>query len=243
MGYEVVFSYKESGDSPGQYSEEIKKKTCKIGKTTENVSLESLAARIMSQLARRNILIVDVEIYEYAKKQLKYRESADGIVIKNRKFSFASGAVVELDSDESLEEEDDDFKPVPSPSKDLADRSCPIKRAELKNLVPSKRVLRYEVYEPEPLSEFKAKQKGLKFTVGKKYPVYSEESLGTSVLYKTTDDSGREVTVGAEYFVAVGTGLVMQDEGPKYVGAENQKEEINLWGNYESTDMPDIRSR
>lgn len=243
MGYEVVFSYKESGDSPGHYSDEIKKKTCRIGRTTEDVPLESLAARIMSQLARRNILIVDVEIYEYAKKQLKYRESADGIVIKNRKFSFASGCIVELDSDEEPLEED--FKPIPSPSKDLADRSCPIvaKKAELKNIAPSKRVLRYEAYEPEPLSEFKAKQKGLKFTVGKRYPIYSEESLGTSVVYKTTDDSGKEVSVGAEYFVAVGAGLAMQDEGPKYVGAENQKEEINLWGNYERTEMPDIRRK
>lgn len=242
MGYEVVFSYKESGDSPGEYSDEIKRKTCRIGKATEDVPLESLAGRIMSQLARRNILIVDVEIYEYAKKQLKYRESADGIVIKNRKFSFSSGGVVELDSDDDSPEEDD-FRPIPSPSRDLADRSCPMKRPELKNLAPSRRVLRYEVYEPEPLSEFKAKQKGLKFTVGKRYPIYSEESLGTSVLYKTADDSGREVTVGAEYFVAVGAGLTMQDDGPKYVGAENQKEEINLWGNYESTDMPDIRRK
>lgn len=242
MGYEVVFSYKESGDSPGEYSDEIKRKTCRIGKATEDVPLESLAGRIMSQLARRNILIVDVEIYEYAKKQLKYRESADGIVIKNRKFSFSSGGVVELDSDDDSPEEDD-FRPIPSPSRDLADRSCPMKRPELKNLAPSGRVLRYEVYEPEPLSEFKAKQKGLKFTVGKRYPIYSEESLGTSVLYKTADDSGSEVTVGAEYFVAVGSGLTMQDDGPKYVGAENQKEEINLWGNYESTEMPDIRRK
>lgn len=240
MGYEVVFSYKESGEKPGEYSEEVKKKTCRIGKTTEDVPLEDLAGKIMSQLARRNILIVDVEIYEYAKKRLSYRESSDGIVIKNKKFGFASGVVVETEGfDESDEEED--FKPIPSVSKELADKSCPI---AAKNLAkPQRRALRHEAYEPEPLAEFKAKQKGLKFTVGKRYPIYSESSMGTTIVYKTTDDSGRDVDVSSEYFVALGTGLVAQDDGPKYVGAENQKEEINLWGNFEGMDMPDIRRK
>lgn len=241
MGYEVVFSYKESGDKPGEYSEEVKKKTCRIGKTTEEVPLEDLAGRIMSQLARRNILIVDVEIYEYAKKKLSYRESSDGIVIKNKKFGFASGGVVEVEGFGDADE-DEDFKPIPSPSKELADKSCPV--AAAKNLAkPHRRALRHEAYEPEPLAEFKAKQKGLKFTVGKKYPIYSESSMGTTIVYKTTDDSGRDVDVSSEYFVALGAGLLEQDEGPRYVGAEDRKEEINLWGNFESSDMPDIRRK
>ena len=63
MGYEVVFSYKEATGNPGEYSDEVKKKTAKIGKTTEEISLDALAGKVMSQLARRNILIVDVEIY------------------------------------------------------------------------------------------------------------------------------------------------------------------------------------
>lgn len=241
MGYEVVFSYKESAGKPGEYGEEVKKKTCRIGRTTEDVPLDVLAGKIMSQLARRNILIVDVEIYEYAKKKMSYRESSDGIVLKNKKFSFASGSVAELEGFEEGSEEDEDFKPIPSPSKDLADKSCPI---AAKNLAkPHRRALRHEIYEPEPLAEFKAKQKGLKFTVGKKYPIYSESSMGTTIVYKTTDDSGREVDVSSEYFVAIGAGLMDQDDGPRYVGAEDRKEEINLWGNTEHVDMPDIRRR
>lgn len=240
MGYEVIFSYKESGDKPGQYLDDVKTKTCRIGKTTEDVPLDVLAGKIMSQLARRNILIVDVEIYEYAKKKLGYRESSDGIVIKNRKFGFSLGSVVEVHGFEDSGDDDvEDFKPMPSPSKELADKSCPLKTP----VKTSKRVIRHEVYEPEPLSEFKAKQKGLKFTVGRRYPIYSESSMGTTVVYKTTDDSGRDVDVSSEYFVAIGAGLAMQDEGPRYVGAENQKEEINLWGNYENTDMPEIRRK
>lgn len=243
MGYEVVFSYKESGENPGEYLDEIKTKISRVGKTIEDVPLENLANKIMSQLARRNVLIVNVEIYEYAKKKLSYRESSDGIVIKNKKFSFSSGNIVELDLEEEIEEDtEEEFKPIPSPSKDLADKSCPLVSSKNKNN-SLKRPLRYEVYEPEPLSEFKAKQKGLKFTVGNRYPIYSEESAGGMIIYKTIDDSGKEINVSSEYFIVAGAGISMQDDEAKYVGAEDQKQEINLWGNYETVEMPDIRRK
>jgi hypothetical protein len=238
MGYELIFHYKESTEKPGTYSEELKNKTYKVGKVTEDVELDVLAGKILSQLARRNILIVDVEIYEYAKKKISYRETVDGIVIKNKKFSFDSGSITSKEEFEDDQDQELDFKPLPSPSKELADKSCPLVS---KNI--AKRIIRYEAYEPEPLAQFKAKQKGLKFTMGKKYPIYSESSMGSTIVYKTKDDSGKEVDVSAEYFVAVGTGVSQEDEGPKYVGAENQKDEINLWGRYEQVDMPDIRGR
>lgn len=239
MGYEVVYRYKEAAGEPGVYSEEVKERSAKIGRVTDEVSLDALAAKIMTQLARRNVLIVDVEIWEYARKRVSYRETNTGIVIKNRKFSFDAGRVVETEEFEEASaqaEEEPEFKPIPSPSKDLADRSCPIAN---RNLV--RRAIRHEIYDPEPLAEFKAAQKGLRFTKGRKYPIHSESSMGATVVYKTTDDAGKEVSVSSEYFVAIGAGLVKQDEGPTYVGAENQREEINLWGTYESTDMPDIR--
>lgn len=237
MGYEIVFHYKEVSDKPGVYQEEIKTKTAKVGKSNDDIGIDVLAGKIMSQLARRNILIVDVEIYEFAKKKIGYRETSDGIVIKNKKFSFDSGAIVI--TDEFDNEIDEDFKPLPSPSKDRADRSCPL---ATKNIA-SKRQIRQEIYDPDPVGLHKARQKGLRFTPGKKYPIYSEESLGSTLVYTSSDDSGKEVKVNAEYFVAIGTGLIEQDSGPKYVGAENQSEEINLWNNYEQIDMPEIRRK
>lgn len=247
MGYEIIFHYKEVADKPGIYKEEVKTKTYKVGKVTEEIELDVLAGKVMSQLVRRNILIVDVEIFEYAKKKISYRETSDGIVIKNKKFSFDNSKITateefEEDSGQTLE----DFKPLPSPSTEMADRSCPIVQKNLvsqKNLAPQRRAIRYEMFEPEPLALHKAQQKGLKFTVGKKYPIHAEESAGSTIVYKTTDDKGKEVSVSSEYFVAMGAGLMQQDDGPTYVGAENQKQEINLWGNYETVDMPDIRRR
>jgi hypothetical protein len=80
--------------------------------------------------------------------------------------------------------------------------------------------------------------------MGKRYPIYSESSMGTTILYKTTDDSGRDVEVSSEYFMAVGAGLSMEEEtSPRYVGAESRQDDINLWGNYESVEVPDIRRK
>jgi hypothetical protein len=237
MGYELVFHYKEAGEQPGSYKEEVKNKSYKIGKVTEDVSLDVVAAKIMAQLARRNILIIDVEIYEYAKKKLSYRETTDGIVLKNKKFSFDSRSVVLTEEFEEDAQPQPDFKPIPSPSKELADKSCPLAKT---NLV--KRAIRQEIYDPDPIGKQKVSQKGLKFTVGKRYSIYSEESMGSTLVYDTTDDSGRNVKVSSEYFVAIGAGLI-EAEQPNYVGAENQKHEIDLWKNYEQVEMPDIRRK
>ena len=101
--FEIKYFYKESAE-PGFYKDEILTKTLKVGRFGEDISLEILAGKIMAQLARRNILIVDIEIYEYAKKKIKYKETDSGIIIKNKKFSFDSGAVVEsnLEDDEEV---------------------------------------------------------------------------------------------------------------------------------------------
>lgn len=241
MGYEVIYRYKEATGEPGQYSDDIKERSAKIGKVTEDVGLDALAAKIMTQLARRNILIVDIEIYEYAKKKVSYRETSSGIVIKNKKFSFDAGNVVEtgdFEESETEPQQEDEFKPIPSPSRELANQSCPIAN---KNL--ARRPIRHEVYDPEPMGEFKARQKGLKFTKGRKYPIYSESSMGTTIVYRTTDDSGKDTDISSEYFVAIGAGLMQQEDAPSYVGAENQRDEINLWRNYENMDMPDLRRK
>ena len=232
MGYEIIFHYKES-EGIGSYAEEVKTKSYKIGKITEDVPLEVLAGKVMAQLARRNILIVDVEIYEYAKKLLSYKEKADGIVIKNRKFSFDSGCVVSA-------EEFEEHEQPPPPMRGI-DTPRPV--VQSKNL--ARRAIRHEVYDPDPIGEQKVKQKGCRLTLGKKYSIYSEESMGATLIYSLTDDSGKDVKVNAEYFVAVGAGLSQENEGPRYVGAENQKHEVNLWGNNQDqrVEMPDIRGR
>lgn len=42
----------------------------------------------MGQLARRDIFVSGVEVFELSKKPISFRESDGGVVIKNKKFTF-----------------------------------------------------------------------------------------------------------------------------------------------------------
>ena len=95
MGYEIIFSYRQASDTEkGVYEDEIKSKKVKIGSSEDNLGLEAAAGRIFAQFARRNILVTEVEIWEYSKKKLSFKETDDGFLIKNRKFRFDDGTML-----------------------------------------------------------------------------------------------------------------------------------------------------
>lgn len=71
-----------------QNSESVKTFTKNVGRRNAEISLEQVAAVIMGQLARRDIYITNVEVYEYAKREVSFKETKNGVVIKGRKFSF-----------------------------------------------------------------------------------------------------------------------------------------------------------
>lgn len=249
MGFEIIYHYKQSSDIPGEYVDEILTKTSKIGKYDEDVSLEVLAGKIMAQLARRNILIVDIEIFEYTKKKISYKENENGILIKNKKFSFDSGAVI------SSEAEDDDEIAKILEDEVLLDKIKKIIKPESSDEIEKpkvnlcqknktdKKVLRLEIYDPELMTKAKVEQKGYKFTVGKKYPIFLEKSLGAGLLnYLTKDDSDREVEVSSECFIVPPAGLSFNEDEPQYHGATSC--EVDLWKNTKTEEMmPDIRRR
>ena len=246
MGFEIKYFYKESSEF-GQYKDEILSKTSKVGKFEEDVPLEVLAGKIMSQLARRNILIVDIEIYEYAKKKINYKETDSGIIIKNKKFSFDSGAILEsgLQDDEEVSRilEDEDLLNKIKNAIGIQKESKKINLAKKPTEV-SKKFIRKEVYDPEIVTKHKVEQKGYKFTVGKAYPIFSEKSLiGGVINYLTNDDSGREVEVAAECFVAQSSGLLFEDDA-EMQNSNFRDKEINLWRNIDTnSDVPEIRRR
>lgn len=253
MGFEITYYYKEA-TGPGIYNEEVLMKTSKIGKFDEDVSLETLAGKIMAQLARRNILIVDVEIFEYTKKKINYKENETGIVIKNKKFSFDTGAAITASSEEDEElarilQDEELIKKIKSALNLNVSTNKGCQAQGLKNLCPrnskteGKKSLRQEVYDPEVIAKMKVEQKGYKFTVGKKYSIFSEKSLGGNMVYVTKDDTGREVEVGADCFIVPPVGLSFDAEEPQYFGASGNSD-VDLWKNVRTEDqMPDIRSR
>lgn len=224
MGFEVIYHYKELADEnvPGVYKEEIKTKTSKIGKSNDEVSFEVLASKILSQLARRNILIINFEIFEFVKKKINFKETDDGIVIKNKKYKFDGKINSFIDLNEIEDENDDQDQ-----DQEIDVSPCSLKQS--KKLKPKNSVLRYEYFDPEIMSLHKAKQKGLKFTQGKKYPICSEENMGSTIIYCTIDDSDKEVKVSSEYFSAAPV-------------AASSNKDIDLWSRYNiDSEVPDIR--
>jgi hypothetical protein len=256
MGYEVVYHYREKLEE-GDYSEEVKTKTTKVGSAYEEVPLEACAAKVMAQLARRNILITDVEIYEFTKKKISFKEADDGILIKNRKFRFDDGPVACVGEEGIDKEETFTLESLESNPQVLAAITQALQKshpqvaqafqphqANSNHSKHHKRPKRSEVFDPELLTLHKAQQAGLKFTQGKAYPIYEEETIGTppvtKTLYTTKDDSGKEIQVSAEYFTMPSTGKLSFED--QMVG-DGPAEGIDLWGNTNAvqTEMPSLR--
>jgi len=178
MGFEIIFKYHEEIEKGEYNKEELKTKKVKVGSAEDDIELSVVAGKIMAQLARRNILVMEVEIYEFTKKKLSYKEAADGLVIKNKKFRFDDGAVVDAPAEVAppVAAALPSSIPTPTPAAPAQNGGSP---------------LRYEIYDPiEPALVHEDKRRGYKFTIGKRYPIYKEEIRPMGVQYTTTDDGG-----------------------------------------------------
>jgi hypothetical protein len=256
MGYELNFKFKEE-ITKGEYAEEIKEKKVKVGDPWEEVPLEQVAGKIMAQLARRNILIVDVEIYELKKSKLSYKEADDGIVIKNKKFKFDDGAAVVpvvMDEASALEAaigslDDEAMRAKLLKMLKPSNGSPGTALALPKNTNPGINLagpLKYETFDPNP-QELSGIQAAL--TPGKRYAILREESKGqgvfTRVYYFLKDDKNRDVKVPAECFVATtNTMLRFENEVNDPLTSSGRDPGIRLsYGSEANDDVPDLRRR
>lgn len=235
MGYEVTYYYhpkKEDGN--GYNMEEEKILTKKVGKAFDDTPLEKLAGAVMSQMARRDVLIFDVEIDELTRKNISFKESKDGrgILLKGKKYSFNATAdlvcedIVEVEEHQEHQEElDPEAVPEGVQPHELRDqrnltddlysnpnRPVPVKRTPLSqkyNINPNK-VLYWVYFEPEFYAN-QARSIGLKLTENKKYPVHHvvEHPTGSIEHQKLviTDDAGRQIEADQKFFTSAGVGL------------------------------------
>lgn len=237
MGYEITFHYKEN--------EESKVKTINVGTPNEEISLELVAGKVFAQLARRNILVTDVEINEFTKKAVRYKEVDDGIIIKNKKFKFDDGIMTSCSSPDPTEAEEEAnriieliknhpalsqvakniAKPtqpteVPvSQDEEYIETEAPVLRPTppapapkpvAKTPNPFGKVLRQEVYSPPDEFLREAKRRGLKFTVGKTYPIYKEKTIGENediLVYTTINDANERQNISAIHFLPITKGF------------------------------------
>lgn len=203
MGFEVSFKYHEKRTQGGYDTENVKEFKKDIGKATDDVPLEKLAKVILAQLARRDIWVIDVEIYEYSKKKVSFNETKGGVVIKHKKFNLDHG---EITSEDVI-----DVTP-PQPVQHVVQMQHTTQIVPVKPQVNGKppaalidKPIRYEYYDPQfPELVQAAKKRGYKFTLGKKYPIYEEKpdprGVIAGMIYHTEDDNGQRQVLNALHF-------------------------------------------
>lgn len=256
MGFECLYHYHERVE--GEYNREEKKTfKKKVGDPFEEVSLEKLAGAVMAQLARRDVWIVDVELYELSKKAISFKEAKGGIILKNKKFLFEGGG----DDSSSVIVQDMVQAPAPqqyaSPSQNGNGQHVNIQGQAPNPTVgvnpnqqphergQPRRPIDWMVFSPELPQMPEIKQKNLRFTPDKKYPVFEKrESPTGGEVFVMVDDTGREQLVSDKYFVPGNVQLLADRElGFSQNAAQRDGGKLYWGGANNEPDMPDIRRR
>ena len=245
MAFEIVFKYYECLEDGIDYDKSnILSYTKNLGNIFEEVSLEKLASMILTQLARRDVFVFDVEVFELVKKKISYKQSKNNILIKNKKFGFSGETIVVQEIEESnllscKQESEVDNNFVAQLKQIIKSNASAAHAPAAAPPVPSKslkdsRPIRKMIFVPSDTSYLKGKP--LRFTPNKVYSVYREKlaNNGIGMILCTIDDMGREVEVTDEYFINDTINLMNEN-------TEVLKEDVLNWSGSKGVDMPDLR--
>tara|TARA_Y100000034_G_scaffold106329_1_gene134951 strand:+ start:2175 stop:2891 length:717 start_codon:yes stop_codon:yes gene_type:complete len=183
MGYEVTYKYYEKAER-GYKTEEEKDLKAKIGDPFEEVPMEKLAAAIMAQFARRDIMVFDADIVELTRKPIKFKETKGGVILKNKKYSFDQGT--ELHCENLVEVTNEGPAPLQMPA-----TQQPAVAAR-KVAAASHTPIRYEYFNPPPGTDEEWVKIGL--TVGARYEVVEEVGVKSYVQDKSAEGGHWEVS-------------------------------------------------
>lgn len=216
--FEVIFKYHAKNEAGKYDSSETLEFSKKLGRSKEEFPINKLAGFIMSQLARRDIWIIDLEVFEFAKRKILFKESKNGIILKNKKYSLAGDlSFEELDCEPEVGC-DVNYPVVPSlippqPTNLMLHALQP----NSQQVVPqvSSNPIRYELFKPEAqLYDTWIKNKGKGFTMGQRYGILEEmepESDGRgswNQFYKVVDDFKCVRKMDGIYFVQITNSMV-----------------------------------
>ena len=207
MGYEVKYLFHERLED-GQYDkDETKELKRRVGDPYEDVPIEKLATAVMSQLARRDIWVVDVDIFEFKRQKINFRETKGGIVIKNKKFSLDNETNIIMQEEQPVVQTPQHNTQVPQHAPALAQIPSAITNLptpyEATPAAPKGRPVKYVTLDTSRDTLMAIGKKHLKFSPNKRYPVYSErpdQQTGIMV-FGMIDDLGREINVTNDYFI------------------------------------------
>ena len=238
MGYEIIYSFHPKDEEGSYKKDEVKELKKKLGEPFEDISLEKLASTIMSQLARRDIWIFDVKIYELVKREISFRETKGGIVVKNKKFL--------LDGDLNIVVQEMDEVPA-KPQNGLVNIAPqqPMNDVMVNIAGPqrSQKPIKWVALDPDLPNLDKVRSLGLAFTPDKRYPVFHESAHAKKfgvMVYVVMDDKKREVTVEDTYFL--NADQILQQGFVSSVDKEVDSPKLQFDDAYKDV-IPDIRGR
>lgn len=226
MGYEIIYSYQDKTEKG--FSEEIKTFKKRVGDPYEEFPLDKLSGVICCQLARRDIYVKDVEIYEITKKKINFKETKNGIILKNKKYLF-----------------NENFEPVFSSDLDNESSKETSATTEVNKVnidkntnIDTNRVLKRMTFVPEPQQQIDLLKKGIKLTPDKSYNIHSIESHpnGVNEIYSLIDDKNKIQKVSDLYFVPVNS-LDLEDNNQ----SSNLSEDGLNWSGAIRDDLPQLR--
>jgi hypothetical protein len=258
MGFEVHYKYHERTEGGSYNRDETKTFKKKVGDPFEDVPLEKLAAAVMAQLARRDVYVFEPEIYELSKKPINFKESKGGIILKNKKFLFdgggedASTIVVE---DIIQQAPPQQYAPQYQQANGNGNGNGHYPQVNIAGQAPARpttpgqhpherqgprRPVDWVTFAPELQQMTEVRQKNLRFTPDKKYPVFEKRTSPTGVgeVFVMLDDTGREQLVSDKYFVPGNVNLFgdkelgfsetpsQRDGGRLYWGGANQEPDM-----------------
>ncbi len=242
MGYEIIFKYHPQEEDGNYNKEETKELKKKVGDPYDDVPLEKLAKIVMSQRARRDILIIDAEIYEYKKTKINFKETKGGIVIKHKKFLLDDESNIIVQEVNDTPQQPTQVPQVNGNGNHMmvpATAALPANKVNL--IAPTGRPIKWVALDPSDANMAKVKRAGLAFVVDKRYPVFSEipsKQFGINI-YTMLDENKREVNVIDEYFVNADQKMVQG-----FYSAVDKETAPRLVGDYEEDKkmpMPNIR--
>lgn len=238
MGFEVTYFFHPRKDDGGYNTEVKEERLVKVGKPFDETPMEKLAAAIMSQLARRDIWVIDVKVTELVRREISFKECKDGrgITLKNKRFSFNDAAQMvaediveevpanklmavvqetglqphELIAQQRQQSSIDDLYANPN-------KPVPVVRNATPAVPVNQNKTIYKVIFDPPIQYVnEVKQLRLKFTLDKEYSVHQivPHPTGKLDMQKiiVTDDSGRPVTIEEKYFMTAGNGLMLDKQ-------------------------------
>lgn len=265
MGFECVFHYFEKNEDGKGFNTANRKTFKKVIGKMEEIPLEEVAGLVLKQLARRDVLVDEVELFEFTKKALPFRETKGGIVIKGQKFDLdgtkfepVQEIVNKIIPEDLMGQKDNAIVHARNfessqPTVSLRERLGMGAPSVTASDNGGGSILRMEIFDPDDEEIInRLNKKGMEFISGKKYPIFKESTKTITVrsetgvpeeqetfVYTVNDEQGRSCTLPCNYFRPVTAGLTYMPPEINQ-GRKNNGAKLLHMGN-QNQDMPTLR--